>query len=277
MSKIKSRAWNGQPATYIHLKMDGHFTRITVDLSGGVRVYTSHPHDITNQIVEGNWDWFRPFLTRVPFGFTVLGELYVPGRNASDVKTALIEKWPSLKFSAFAIEQPLPPDAPLESVAAACQSWGLDFLMWRRVQEGDTVESLMEKLPKGAEGYVLKDGNLLNWYKLKPVRSIDLIVDGFIAGNGKYDGCVGSLICRTIEGHYVATAGGMDDDMRWEIALNQSKYLGRVAEIQYQLVGSGGRLRHPRFHRWRDDKLPEECTVDQDPSLEAHWCDIPPG
>lgn len=275
MSKIKSRQWNGQSATYIHLKMDGHFSRIVVDLSGGVRVYTSHPHDITHQIVDGGWEWFRPFLTRVPFGTTVLGELYVPGKNASDVKTALIEKWPSLTFSAFAIET-LRAEAPLEVVASDCQSWGLDFLMWRRVQDGDTVESLMAKLPKGAEGYVLKDGNLLNWYKLKPVRTIDLIVDGFIAGNGKYEGGVGSLICRTAEGHTVATAGGMGDDMRWEIALNQSKYLGRVAEIKYQLVGAGGRLRHPRFHRWRDDKQPEECTVDQDPDLEAFWDHLPP-
>lgn len=270
MSKIKSKQWSGQPAKYAHLKMDGHFTRIVTDLSGGVRVYTSHPHDITAQCVGGEWGWLRPFYTRIPFGTTILGELYVPGHNASDVKTALIERWDKLVFSAFAVET-MPEACPLEDVSSFCQKFGLDFLMWRRIIEGDTVEGLMERLPRGAEGYVLKDGNLLNWYKLKPVRTIDLIVDGFIAGNGKYDGCVGSLICRTIEGYYVASAGGMDDDMRWEITANQSKYIGRVAEIKYQLVGNGGKLRHPRFCRWRDDKLPEECGVDQDPDLEEFW------
>ena len=268
MSKVKSSAWNGQAARYIHLKKDGHFTRIVTEISGVVRVYTSHPTDITAQC--RNYEWLRPHYARVPFGTVILGELFVEGKTSSDVKTALKEQWVTLAFSAFAVET-MPADAPLEDVAAFCTRYGIDFLPWRRTIVGDTVEALMEKLPYGAEGYVLKDGNMFNWYKLKPVKTIDLIVDGFTAGNGKYKDEIGSIILRTIEGYYVAAAGGMDDELRIDITSNQSKFIGKVAEIKYQGVGSGGKLRHPRFSGWRDDKEPEDCGVDQDPDLEEFY------
>ncbi len=266
--KIKVKPWNGQPAKYITLKMDGNFTRITTGELGTVTVETSLPTDITAKCK--GYDWLRPHYARLPFGTVVLGELYVPGKTCSVIKTALNEHWPDLMFSAFAVET-MPEEAPLEDVSKYCLGYGIDFLRWRRTTVGDTVEQLFRDLPIDAEGYVLKDGNMLNLYKLKPVKTIDLIVDNFMPGAGKYFGKIGSLMCSVHEGIEIASVSGMTDEVRDEISANKSKYKGRVCEVAYQAVGARGRLRHPRFIRWRDDKIPLECTLDQDSELERIW------
>lgn len=45
--------------------------------------------------------------------------------------------------------------------------------------------------------------------------------------------------------------------------MNRPGYKGAVCEVEYQDVASKGRLQHPRFVRWRDDKLAEECFISQ--------------
>lgn len=266
--KHKTKVWNGQPAKYVQLKMDGNYTRIVTDEFGHVKVYSSIGTDLTAKCKP--FEFLRPHYARLPHGTIVLGELYVHEKPCSAVKTALNEQWDTLRFSAFAVET-MPAKEPLESVAKFCTNYGIDFLRWRRIVDGDTVEQLMADLPFGAEGYVLKDGNMLNWYKLKPVLTVDLIVEDYTDGDGKYYGQIGSIICRTVEGCEVATVSGMDDETRANISKDPRKHIGRVVEVHYQGVGTRGRLRHPRFIRWRDDKVPEECGLDQDPNLDRFW------
>ena len=74
----------------------------------------------------------------------------------------------------------------------------------------------------------------------------------------------GSLQCALADGRVVANVSGMDDEVRAAIS-GEDAY--RVCEVKYERVGSGGKLQHPRFVAWRDDKLPEQCTADQDPRL----------
>lgn len=40
-------------------------------------------------------------------------------------------------------------------------------------------------------------------------------------------------------------------------------HVGDVLEVRYLYVGAGGRLYQPRFLKWRTDKTPDECFVDQ--------------
>jgi len=105
---------------------------------------------------------------------------------------------------------------------------------------------------------------------MKHRKTIDLVVQGFQPGRGKYAGMVGSLLCGIGEIE-IARVGGMNDAAR--VAITEAD-LGRVVEVEYERVASQGRLRHPRFLRWRDDKLPEHCKLDQDPKLyEKHTAD----
>lgn len=96
------------------------------------------------------------------------------------------------------------------------------------------------------------------WMKMKAVETVDVKIVDFKKGKGKYEGTLGSLICKH-KGARVQVAG-MDDDMRDELFKNFKKYKGRYVEVEYQPSGSGkketvhGALRHPRFIRLRPDK-----------------------
>lgn len=269
-AKIACRPWNGQRTRYAHLKRDGHFTRITKDQFGRVQITTPTPTDITEEVKRCQCGWLAPIYSRVPLRTTLLGELWYPGKPASYVKSALASHDARLRFSAFAVETE-PADATLELIEDLCSYWAVDFPMWVKLQECMYERELLLQSAaqhEDAEGWVLKDGNMLNWFKLKPVSTIDLIVTDFKEGNGKFLGLVGALVCSTAEGHRIANVSGMDDAVRFEL---QESDIGRVCEVRYQYVGSKGRLRHPAFIRWRDDKRPEECTVDQDTQLKEYW------
>jgi len=120
-----------------------------------------------------------------------------------------------------------------------------------------------------AEGWVLKDGNMLNWRKLKVERTIDAFVIATNDGKGKHLGQVGSLELAVYRDDDtwvpICSCGGMTDDERSDMSLKSP--IGRVVEVTYQLVDAKGRLRHPRFVRFRDDKRSVECLADQDVEL----------
>jgi ATP-dependent DNA ligase len=109
-----------------------------------------------------------------------------------------------------------------------------------------------------------------SWSKAKNERTIDLVVMGMRMGKGKYWGMCGSLRLG-IGGIEVARCSGMDDDVR-EIITNDD--IGRVVEVKYERMGSKGRLQHPRFMCWRDDKKASDCHFDQDPELETYYAGI---
>lgn len=262
--KFKSRTWRGDILKYAHEKLDGHWTRIEKSASGAVTITTSRPTDITDALSQ--YPFSIAARTLVPCGTTIFGELYVPGTRASSVKTFIKDGDLRLRFKAFAVET-MPEEASLEEVEAACKTWGIEFAPYLVSPHNEWPPPI--KL--GAEGWMFKDGNLLNWQKYKTESTIDLIIDRFTDGDGKYLGLIGSIVCRTTEGHIVANASGMSDEERVDMTLNEEKYLGAVVELEYQYVGSRGRLRHPRFVRFRDDKSSEECSVDQDSTLEKIW------
>jgi len=134
----------------------------------------------------------------------------------------------------------------------------------------ETPESMLEIARKRRwEGWVFSEGNRTLMTKLKVVNTIDLIVVGFTEGKGKYLGLTGSLICATNEGYVVANVSGMDEHTR--ICISTVSDFHRIVEVKYDRVGSAGRLRFPRFIRWRDDKEHAGCGVGQDQDLEAYY------
>jgi ATP-dependent DNA ligase len=149
----------------------------------------------------------------------------------------------------------------------------------------------------GAEGVIAKrqdarycPGERVGMSKIKRVRTIDAVVMGWRPG--KEEGTVGSLILglyddagqlRTV-GHtsgisakqkrelvstlapYETGERGMGDPSRWNNARDLEWIALRpelVVEISFDHM-SNGRIRHnAKVLRWREDKPPESCTLDQ--------------
>jgi ATP-dependent DNA ligase len=149
---------------------------------------------------------------------------------------------------------------------------------------------------QGAEGVVAKQlsapyrpGERTGMVKVKRVRTIDCVIVGWRPG--KEDGTVGSLILGLYEkgklrpiGHtsglkakekrelvetlkpYETGEKGSGDPSRWDADRDLEWYALRpelVVEVTYDHT-SGGRIRHgSKIVRWRDDKAPKDCKIDQ--------------
>lgn len=260
-----SRLWK-----YAHEKLDGHRLVIRKYLSGQCIARTTLP-----SIVDMSWtNWWHLFLgPRIPSGSIIEGEILVPSRPASYVKTAIKERDPTLTFNTFAIPWWNSDSLAVETLGCAqdlCAFVGLPWIPHITLPDDllfDQGQWLNSAHDRGIEGWVFKVSNYQGWWKLKAVKTIDLVVTGFRDGKGKYLGLVGALKC-SVEGYEVAAVSGMTDEQRVDI--DEKSDLGRVCEVAYQLVSSNGRLRHPRFVRWRDDK--KACTLEQDLELKEYWC-----
>jgi ATP-dependent DNA ligase len=147
-----------------------------------------------------------------------------------------------------------------------------------------------------AEGTIAKErsatylpGERKGMFKVKRVRTIDAVVVGWRPG--KHEHTVGALILGLYDGGELRVVGhcsgltakakrelvrtlapyetgerGSADPSRWS-AGKDLEWVGLrpelVVEIDFDHV-SGGRIRHgARLVRWRDDKQPGDCTIDQ--------------
>jgi len=272
-NKPPCKDWDGvKHLRYAHGKMDGHFTRVIKDQYGVVTAKTSRDNDITHVFKKTRE--YASVLQLVPNGVTLLGELWTPGKSASYVSS--IESQGNTTFTPFAIEQAPNVDRAalhfwsLDYVHDLVQCWGLTPppLLCLSSDRLDAESLLAWSTGHALEGVVLKNANLADWYRYKPVKSCDAYVIGYVAGEGKYEGMVGSITfgilhfdCKqdrwvTVE---LGSCSGMTDEERAEWTEHQEEWMHTVIEVQYQEVGAGGRLRFPQYLRRRTDKLWHEC------------------
>lgn len=92
-----------------------------------------------------------------------------------------------------------------------------------------------------------------SWMKLKPEEEADGEIIGYVEGDGKYTGNVGSVTLRFADGSST-TVSGMSDDVRNDINGHREEYIGRIVEIKYMQRDSQGGYRHPRWFRFHPDK-----------------------
>jgi DNA ligase-1 len=118
----------------------------------------------------------------------------------------------------------------------------------------------------GFEGTMIKNmyglyhhGRNQDWKKLKPFHTADLTITSITEGKGKASGMMGRI---EVQG-FIGDAGnvfvksevgtGFSDEVRKDMFNNKDKYLGKVAEIQYQEITKDNSLRFPSFKRMRTD------------------------
>lgn len=118
------------------------------------------------------------------------------------------------------------------------------------------IEGLLKlQLAAGDEGLILRQRD--KWLKVKPEATADVYVTGFQAGTGKHKGRMGALLTT-----YGSIGTGFSDEQRiwWQMMfdLHGLQWLtSQLIEVEYMELTNGGKFRHPRFLRIRDDKTEE--------------------
>lgn len=146
---------------------------------------------------------------------------------------------------------------------------------WIKVipQINEDIPGYFQKIiAKGGEGLIIKDLRLgygSGWSKYKKSYDLSAVISGFKEGTGKYKGMIGSLAVSVYhEGNLVEIGfvSGFDDKLRVEMSKNFEKYNGLVIDLFAQEIqkidkkNPAGRLRHPTFHRIRNDINANSCT-----------------
>jgi|TARA_R100000501_G_C2620642_1_gene113881 hypothetical protein len=211
------------------------------------------------------WEKLPDFIQSLASSTPVDGEVYWPGKDSAAVATGLKERSPELEFIGFRIaNKKLYPLDHLKEV----NRLGIKIpeMFYPDYVEHPDIERLMEVAKDdGIEGWVLKEKFMTEvWWKLKVTETYDVIVTGLkwpLSGKNKINGWIKSLVCSAYRDGIlveVANVSGMTDEVRASIS---EKDIGRVIEVEANLLASKGKLKHPRFIRWRDDKNEKECRI----------------
>jgi len=150
-------------------------------------------------------------------------------------------------------------------------------------------------LEKGLEGIMAKKKQSSyepgkrsnNWLKIKRVKTCDCVIFGYTRGEGNREKTFGSLVLGLYDGAgpvfigKVGTGFSQEDMEDMKQSLDKFKIEeetlpgvdtdreitwlkpGIVCEVGYQSATEDGKLRIPVFKRFREDKDPSECTIDQ--------------
>lgn len=154
---------------------------------------------------------------------------------------------------------------------------------------------------QGLEGIVAKSIKSLYepgkrspaWLKIKTVLDLDAVVVGWTEGSGSREGTLGSLVLALYDGEgNLSHVGSVGTGFNRESLADAVDRLGQlpssenpfgvaavkgspelrkahwvaptlVATLEYRELTNAGRLRAPAFKGFREDKAPEDCTIDQ--------------
>lgn len=89
--------------------------------------------------------------------------------------------------------------------------------------------------------------------RAKNELTAELQVVGFVPGEGKFEGILGAIEGRGIDGTRVDVGGGFSDAQRKHIMENPELYLHRWFSITAKAKFESGSFRHPNFKCWRED------------------------
>lgn len=140
---------------------------------------------------------------------------------------------------------------------------------------GSFEAKFKEIVGRGGEGLIIKDSRQaygVGWAKYKKSYDVSCVIMGWKPGNGKYSSSIGSIELGVYSGGKlipVGYASGFDDALRAEMSKNFDSFKGRVVDVYTQEMSKPskehelGRLRHPTFHRLRDDFTPTDCTIEK--------------
>jgi ATP-dependent DNA ligase len=269
IDRPKVKNWAGEVMSFCQVKYDGLRATVVVGKKSKIKVYGRKPgRDYTR--------YFSTAFLDVPPETVIDGEIIVRDMPASSVITALQEGW-NWEFISFAMPfyngEDLRWEPPTKNVERMKRLFlhTAKEIEWRRSRKGDVQDVDVVKDTARllcVEGFVFKRLTYVDWYKVKPVKTVDAIVINWTEGTGKYKGKMGALglglYMREGEENIVSIGNvgtGFTDRQRGEYTKGYS--IGSVCEVAYDSVAANGKLRFPSFVRFRDDKEPKECLISQ--------------
>ncbi|SDT72930.1 bifunctional non-homologous end joining protein LigD [Jiangella sp. DSM 45060] len=189
-------------------------------------------------------------------------------------------------------------DAPYEERRRELAALGLAGPHWQvpDYQRGDGDVLLDATRRQGLEGVVAKrlasryqpGRRSRDWLKIKNVRRQEVVIGGWIAGQGRLAGSLGALLVGYYDEGALRFAGkvgtGFDDATRGRLLrrlerlrTDESPFTGRqpqrdavfvrpelVAEVEFAEWTGAGTLRHPSFEGLREDK-PARDVIREEP------------
>ena len=280
----KFKDYTNQKVNFIQPKLDGHFAKIVRHNSGLFTATSKNGKDITYKLMEIGH--IKDELNLMPFGSCILAELHCPGVFATDVPTMLNNADEKLLLTAFAAPWWAGKDASgmhLELVIMQLKELGFSvahvICVYSPFVDEKGKEALLElAVSNKFEGYVLKESHMTGWYKLKPVKLIDIFVTGTHQSfSSLHYGGLKSIRAAAYDKngkiHDLGNVGGGFDKEHRQLYNTQEKrdaLIGEVCEVKCDCLAANGKLRFPRIAKnedgslkWRTDKDPKQCTMEQ--------------
>jgi hypothetical protein len=199
------------------------------------------------------------------------GELWATDVEATSVPTLLKANDDRLQLSIFAA--PLINNinfysADLNVVNDALGGMGIgsviSYLYPQSLSQSIKEELLKQASEKELEGYVCKANHMDGWYKLKPFKELDVFVyavqTSYAPNNfGGLKGC-SVAVYRDGKFYPLGEVGG-GYDAEWRQTVDPKSLIGEVMEVRFDKFAANGKLRFPRFRRWRTDKTKQQCVM----------------
>lgn len=264
----------------MELKVDGHSGRIIVDEHGKGRCFTAtrevtdllptlHVHQVADSIFQVEWAAGKRSTSAQVSSFLSKGGWRKVEKPRAVILHVLRFRGRDLRSLPY-----LRNVTYRETVAKALWSrWAIltetpSMVFWATARKS----RLEYWEQRGEEGVVLKrklapyvPGRSKDWAKFKFTSTLDAWVTGYIPGNGRLKGMVGSLILQLFNGNgsalEIGTCSGMDDATRQILTKRLDAGDSFAVEVRFERWTSGNRLRHPRFLRVRDGKPRKDCSL----------------
>lgn len=281
LDKFKVKEYSGQPVTVAQVKFDGYYAEVYKNDADGIVVCTKKQNENLWPKLQRH-DGIRKQLEQLPNDTILRCELHAFGVQATSVPTLINDADPLLLLSPFKIEMFQDSVMPLGFGYEYELLVGLGFIVpnWFELNGIDGVAPELKPLTDfdvhtleqraystGVEGWVVKDVPGGNCWKIKPVKTVDAFVMGHtVSDSDSFYGGLKAVQIGVMDGDEqveIASCGsGFEKEYRMSVDL--ASLAGKVGEFEYQDVAAKGRLKFPRFLRWRDDeKQAKDCTKDQ--------------
>jgi len=258
----ESKSWACQ------LKIDGYRLLVHVDNTNGfpkVAAYTRRLNEVTDSLPElREIDWPQE---KFIIDCEVIAEDGTYKSTSNRVGAKDFDRDQEMHFKVFDVVLNEGEDLSREAYATR---YSKASRLCNGLVEDERLELLdMHKLSSGKkkaedegyEGIIAKD--LLSEYKFNKRSSawrkskntfetVDVVVSGFVEGEGRHDGRLGKVLVETADGTAVGGVGtGFTDAEREEIWNNKDDWRGSVIEVTAEAFDES--LRFPAYERRRDD------------------------